>query len=224
MLNINKEIVSFQEIPLITQHAEKSVLLVRHSFRESLENGNLDPGLTVKGWEYAVECGKYLKGIKDIALGSSPRKRTIQTIQALVKGGELGEELPIVPYNALHDTAMFSPPEELYSAIENKTLPQLLKTYYSTGNASGMIGKKEFANSLLDFLTGTQFGKKNVLLASHDILLITLLLHFQVYPFRENDWFGYVQGVFLWQDQEGVWTISYAVPDKNNRELCQLFV
>lgn len=224
MLNIHNEIVSFQEIPAITQNAVKSVLLVRHSFRESLENGNLDPGLTEKGWEYAVECGKYLKGIKDIALGSSPRKRTIQTIQALVKGGELGEDLPIIPYKNLHDTAMFSPPEELFIAIDNKTLPSLLKTYYFTGNAPGMIGKKEFANSLLDFLTKTPFGKKNVLLATHDILLITLLLHFQVYPFCENDWCGYVQGAFFYQDQAGKWTIAYAVPDKDNRTKCKLFV
>ena len=87
-----------------------------------------------------------------------------------------------------------------------------------------MIDLKDFAGNLASFLTTTEFEKKNVILATHDILLIALLTYFKVYPFREDDWCGYVQGAFFYQDKTGVWTISYAVPDKNNRPQCKLFV
>ena len=225
MINVNKEIISFKEIPLLSENAGKSVLLLRHSYRESLQHGNLDPGLTAEGWEYAVECGTFLKGMKDVCFGASPRKRTIQTVQALIKGGELCEGEPLIAtFPQLHDTAMFSPPEMLGVSIAENTLSQLLRTYYATGNAPSMIGLEEFAGGLADFLTGTEFGKKNVILATHDIVLIALLSFFRVYPFREEDWCGYVQGAFLYSDKNGQWTICYAVPDKATRKECKLFV
>ena len=224
MYKVNREIISFKDIPAIADNSEKSVLLIRHSYRESLQNGNLDPGLTSEGWEYAVQCGTYLKSMKELCFGASPRKRTFQTVEAIIKGGELGEENTINPYPCLHDTAMFSPPEGLALSLENHTLPQLLKMYYSTGKAPTMIDLKDFAENLASFLTTTKFEKKNVILTTHDIILIALLTYFKVYPFREDDWCGYVQGAFFHQDQKGVWTISYAVPDKNNRPQCKLFV
>ena len=225
MLEVNREIISFKDIPAITENSNKSVLLIRHSYRASLENGNLDPALTSEGWKYAVECGSFLKGMKNVSFGSSPRRRTFQTIEAIIKGGELGDEESIIkPYPCLHDTAMFSPPEELALSLENRTLPQLLKTYYATGKAPTMIDLKDFAENLASFLTATEFEKKNVILASHDIILIALLTFYKVYPFREDDWCGYVQGAFFYQDQTGKWTIAYAVPDKDNRPKCKLFV
>jgi hypothetical protein len=87
-----------------------------------------------------------------------------------------------------------------------------------------MIDLKDYASGLADFLTQTEFEKKNVILASHDIVLIALLTYFKVYPFREDDWFGYVQGALLSSNSAGQWTISYAVPDKENRKECKLFV
>jgi broad specificity phosphatase PhoE len=225
MINVNKKIISFKDIPSLSESVRKSVLLVRHSYRESLQNGNLDPGLTAEGWDYAVECGKFLKGMKDVCFGSSPRKRTIQTVQALVKGGELQTEEPLIAeYPQLHDTAMFSPPEMLGITIADNTISQRLHTYFSTGNEPSMVALKDFAGGLADFLTGTDFGKKNVILATHDILLIALLSFFRVYPFREDDWCGYVQGAFLYQDKNGQWTICYAVPDRETRQQYKLFV
>ena len=225
MYNIHREIVSFKEIPAITEKSQKSVLLIRHSYRKSLQNGNPDPELTPEGWDYAVQCGSFLKGMKDVCFGTSPRRRTFQTIEGIIKGGELGNEESIIkPYPCLHDTAMFSPPEELALSLENRTLPQLLKTYYATGKAPTMIDLKDFAENLASFLTATEFEKKNVILASHDIILIALLTFYKVYPFREDDWCGYVQGAFFYQDQAGKWTIAYAVPDKDNRTKCKLFV
>ena len=224
-MNINHEIISFSDIPILASNAQKSVLLVRHSYRESLQNGNMDPGLTVEGFDYAVECGTFLTGLKDVCFGSSPRKRTIQTIQALAQGGNLAaKDIAIIPYDQLYDTAMFSPPEALGVAIDNHSLANLLNEYYSTGYAPGMVPLENFATNLANFLTQTKFEKKNVVLASHDIIIISLLTYFNVYKFQLNDWFGYVQGAFLYQNNNDQWTICYAVPDKNNRQVCQLFV
>ena len=225
MFNVNKEIISFNEIPAIAEKSSKSVLLVRHSYRESLQNGNLDPGLTGEGWDYAVSCGRFLKGLKDVCFGASPRKRTFQTVQALIEGGELGpKESFIEAYPRLHDTSLFSPPEMLGVTVADNTLVPLLLKYYATGSAPSMIDLKDYASGLADFLTQTEFEKKNVILASHDIVLIAFLTYFKVYTFREDDWFGYVQGALLSSDSAGQWTIAYAVPDKENRKECKLFV
>jgi hypothetical protein len=109
-------------------------------------------------------------------------------------------------------------------SVADNTLPQLLREYFTTGKAPSMIGIKDYAGSLADFLTGTRFEKKNVILATHDIVLIALLSYFRVYPFCEKDWCGYVQGAFLYSDARGQWTICYTVPDKETRKACQLFV
>ena len=87
-----------------------------------------------------------------------------------------------------------------------------------------MVALKDFAGGLADFLTGTDFGKKNVILATHDIVIIALLSFFQVYPFCADDWCGYVQGAFLYLDDSGEWTICYTVPDRETRKECKLFV
>lgn len=225
MVEVNRIIVSFKDIPQIAAKSARSVLLLRHSFRESLQEGGLDPGLTVEGWNYAEKCGKLLSGMRDVCFGASPRKRTVQTVEAMIKGGDLAGEYAIVPCPRLFDTVMFSPPEKLQEAISDQTLTPMLEEYFSTGSASGMIDMAEFAGGLLDFLTGDGFVKPNVILASHDVIIAALLLHFKVYPFElKHDWCGYVQGAFLYQDKSGVWTISYAVPDRDNRELYQLFI
>ena len=224
MIDVNKKIVSFKEIPALSENASATVLLLRHSYRESLQGG-LDPGLTEEGWAYAVECGKLLKGLKDVCFGASPRKRTFQTVEAIIEGGELPNKGGvIVPFPQLHDTSLFSPPEMLGVSVADNTLSQLLREYFTTGKAPSMIGIKDYAGSLADFLTGTRFEKKNVILATHDIVLIALLSYFRVYPFCEKDWCGYVQGAFLYSDARGQWTICYTVPDKVTRKACQLFV
>ena len=48
--------------------------------------------------------------------------------------------------------------------------------------APSMIDIKDFADGLAAFLISTNFEKKNVILSTHDIIIITLLSYFQVYP------------------------------------------
>ena len=66
-MNIVEKIISFEEAAQIANASTQSVLLLRHSYRESLANGNHDPSLTQAGWDYAVECGKLLKEIKNLS-------------------------------------------------------------------------------------------------------------------------------------------------------------
>ena len=223
MLHIHKEILSFSDMPEIAARSEKTVMLIRHSFRESLQNGSHDPGLTAEGREYALQCGTYLRGMKDICFGSSPRKRTVETIQALIDGADF-EPSEIKLHSVICDTAQFQTPEDLDITIDSGNIPELLKQYFSTGIAERMIPLPVYHKRLLDFLMTTAFEKKNAILATHDIIIAALLLPLNVYPFRQDDWCGYVQGAVLYQSSDGDWTIGYIVPDKNSRKKCELFV
>ncbi len=220
-MNIIREIISFEEAAQIANASTQSVLLLRHSYRESLANGNHDPSLTQAGWDYAVECGKFLKEMKNVCFASSPRKRTTETVQAIIRGGQLSES-EIVPHMEIHDTAMFTKPKNLADAIENNLIPTLLKEYFATGSAPGMRHIGEFAPNLLEFLTAPR-PCPNVIMSTHDIVVVALLSFYKVYNFTQNDWCGYIQGVFLYK-QEEQWHIAYTVPDKNDRKLNQLFV
>ena len=223
MLHIHKEILSFSDMPEIAAHSEKTVMLVRHSIRESLQNGSHDPGLTAEGREYARRCGTFLRGMQDICFGSSPRKRAIETIQALIDGaGFKASEIKL--HSIICDTAQFETPEDLDITLDNGNIPVLLNQYFTTGLADRMIPLPVYHKRLLEFLTTTTFEKKNTILASHDIVIAALLLPLNVYPFRQDDWCGYVQGAALYQSSDGDWTIGYIVPDKNSRKKCELFV
>ena len=221
MINVNQNIVSFNEAVKISEASDRSVLMVRHSYRESLVNGNHDPGLTAAGWEYAVECGKFLTGMKNVCFGASSRKRTVETVEALISGAKF-TATDIAHHPLLHDTAMFSKPENLGIAIENGDVPALLKSYFSTGEAPGMRPMKEFVPELLSLLCGS-FPCPNVILSTHDIVAVALLSSLHVYEFKPDDWCGYVQGAFLYQ-QNGMWNIAYCVPDTSNRPATKLFV
>ena len=221
MIRAAKEILSFEDAVKTAGISEKSVLVVRHSYRESLINGNHDPGLTAAGWDYAVECGKLLKGLPEVCFGSSSRKRTEETIQGLIRGGEFGEQ-EIVPYPVLHDTAMFTRPENEDIAIEEGRIPTLLREYFTTGCAPGMRHIQEYVPDLLSVLTADH-ARRNVVLCTHDIIVVALLSFFGVYQFAPDDWCGYIQGAFLYR-QDGSWSISYIVPDRENRKPAALFV
>lgn len=222
-LKINKNIISFSETVEAAKSSQKTRLLVRHSFRESLQHGNYDPGLTPEGFEYARQCGSLLKNMTEVCFASSSRKRTCETLQAIMEGGMFGSH-EITPCPLLHDTAIFERPETLGEIIEDGTIPRLLKEYFSTGKAAGFIDVRNFSEKLLTFLTETEFQEKNVILASHDIVIVSLLAPLEIYPFRQDDWCGYLQGTFLRQDHNGNWEIFYAVPDKNNRTVYSLFI
>ena len=51
---INKNPVPLGTIPAIADKAARTVLLVRHSIRESLRAGSVDPDLTPEGAELAM--------------------------------------------------------------------------------------------------------------------------------------------------------------------------
>ena len=220
-MKINKNIISFADIPAVAAASSKSVLLVRHSYRESLVGGNHDPSLTARGKEYAQECGNLLKGLQNVCFGASSRKRTMETVEGLITGAGFSAK-EIVPCPLLHDTAMFLKPDNLAAAIESGSIPMLLKSYFTTGTAPGMHHIKEFAPALFTFLA-SDFPCPNVVLSTHDIVVVALLSFFQVYEFKQDDWCGYIQGAFMYC-QDGEWTLAYAVPDSANRIKAQLFV
>ncbi|MBQ9088623.1 MAG: phosphoglycerate mutase family protein [Lentisphaeria bacterium] len=221
MLQIDKNIFSFADAVTTSAQSAQSVLVVRHSYRESLVNGNYDPGLTTAGWDHSVECGKLLQSWQNVAYGASSRQRTIETLRGLICGANLPEQ-EITPYALLHDTAMFTKPENLELAIERGTVPALLKEYFTTGTAPGMRHINEYVPELLTSLT-TPTSANNLLLCTHDIVIVALLSFFKVYNFTPEDWCGYIQGAFLYR-QNGTWNIAYAVPDKSKREPYSLFV
>lgn len=221
MMNIVKEILSFPETVAASEKAKKSVWLLRHSMRESLTAG-LDPGLTREGKFFAQECGAMLAGIDKPFFGASPRLRCIETVKAIMEGGNYGEN-PITTFPELHDTALFDPPDALGRAVTEGNTAQLLAEYFSKGTAPEMIPLEEFSSRLLTFLKNVS-GSRNTMLITHDIIAVSLMLPHKVYDFQQDDWCGYVQGAFLFLDENEVWNLAYTLADKQNRKKYQLFI
>ena len=221
-IKVQKGILSFKDIPSKAAKADQTVLLLRHSMRRSLNEGTFDPGLTPEGTAYAVECGRLLAGLPDVCFGASPRLRTIETARCLMQGGGFPES-EISLYPQIRDTAIFTRPENLDIALTNGNVPQLLQAYFLTGKAEGMIDLPTASGNLLSFLTRTEFPSSCVVLTTHDIICATLLLVHAVYPFRLDDWCGYIQGGALFCHQ-GSWELYYTVPDSENRPKYTLFV
>ena len=223
-MNIHPEILSFAEIPALAEKSRRSVLLLRHSIRESLVNGNYDPGLTAEGRKYAVDCGKLLTGLNDVSFGASPRRRTIETAQALMEGGNFPASQDIRLCPEIYDHSMFDSPQALEQAIDNGTIPRLFRQYFTTGKAESMIDAELFVEGLLKFLTQSKFATKNTILCTHDIVIVTLLFFSKVRLFTPDDWCGYVQGAALFLDNDNTWRLAYTVPDAANRQPYSLFV
>lgn len=221
-LQIKKKILSFLDIPALAARSEKSVLLLRHSMRESLNHGT-DPVLTPEGTAFARQCGTLLAGLSEAGFGASPRKRAILTAEALKQEIDpAAGETAVFP--ELSDTAMFMRPDMLDSALRNSNIPDVLREYFTTGHTEGLIDRKDFASGLLQFLTSTDLKSKNTILITHDILIVCLLTHLKVYPFELTDWCGYIQGAALFRSAEGVWSVWYSVPDAANRPKTALFI
>ena len=220
-LAVHTEILSFRNMPLLAEKFDRTVLLLRHSMRETLNHG-LDPGLTAEGRNYALQCGKLLSGLADVSFGASPRKRTIETAQALQQGGKLGNS-GIAVYTEIQDTALFTRPENLEIAIKSGKVPEILKEYFTTGKAPGTLDLADYSEKLLNFLAGTKFRTRNTILLSHDIICASLLLPQKVYPFKLDDWCGYIQGAAL-LITDGTCHLYYIVPSAENRQKSALFV
>jgi broad specificity phosphatase PhoE len=221
-LQIEKKLLSFRDIPTLADRSEKSVLLLRHSMRVSLNHGT-DPVLTPEGTAFARQCGTLLAGLSEAGFGASPRKRAILTAEALKQEIDpAAGETAVFP--EISDTAMFVRPDMLDAALRNSNITDLLREYYTMGHTEGLIDRRDFASELLQFLTSTDFKSRNTILITHDILIVCLLTHLKVYPFEFNDWCGYVQGAALFRSADGVWSVRYAVPDAANRPKTALFV
>ena len=220
-LVISTRILSFNDMPELSKQFDRTVLLLRHSMRETLNHG-LDPGLTAEGRDYALQCGKLFTGLTDVSFGASPRKRTIETAQALQEGGVLGNsEIDI--YTGIQDTSLFSRPENLALSLQQGNLPEILGKYFTEGKAPGTIDLADYSEQLLNFLTETKFKTKNTILLSHDIICASLLLPHKVYPFKLDDWCGYIQGGALLFSGENCY-LHYIVPSAANRKKSALFV
>ena len=221
-LHVGNKILSFREIQDLAAGSEKSVLLLRHSMRASLNHGT-DPVLTPEGTAFAHQCGRRLAGLSEAGFGSSPRKRAILTAEALKQEiSPAPAETAVFPEIA--DTAMFIRPDLLDAALKKHNIPEILQEYFTTGHAEGLIDRKDFASGLLKFLTNTDFKSRNMILIAHDILIVCLLTYLKVYPFVMDDWCGYIHGAALFRSHGGGWSIYYTVPDASNRPKTAVFV
>jgi len=225
-METESRMITFQEITERAVRSERTVLLLRHSMRESLKNGTSDPPLTPEGLEYARECGGRLAGLPgNTGFGASPRKRTVQTAESLRQGIAAvggGKEIRLFP--EISDTAMFEKPEELEMVLREYDIPALLRQYYSTGKVAGLKELESFADGLARFLTKTDFGCRNMILVTHDILIAALLTARKVRTITLDDWCGYLEGAALFRARDGVWTLGYAVPDLRTRKKASLFI
>jgi len=227
-LQISRQILSFRDVSERAVNSEKTVLLLRHSFRESLRNGNLDPDLTDEGKEYARHCGRLLAGMnapgRTACFGSSPLLRTRRTAECIMQGGGF-PDTDIVNYHEIGDYAMFQNREQVIEVQKHPDdIPAMLRRYYGTGSAPGMKNLADYTAELTDFLTDGRLNADNAICLTHDIIVAALLISRNVYPFCPEDWCGYVQGAALFRNHSGEWTMAYAVPETDKRVNTPLFI
>lgn len=227
MLNsiaVNREPVLLGSIPALAEASDRTVLVVRHSIRESLRAGSIDPDLTPEGAELARRCGRLLSGLgNDIVFAASPRTRTRRTAQCMMEGGGFPrQEVRDCP--ELGDLTIFAHPVDFVAMLRTRNTEKVMREYFSTGHAKGLKDMRSFAEELLSFLTGTPFPASRTVIVSHDVLAMSILSALEVRRFLIEDWCGYLHGVLLTRGQDGKWTAAYAVPDYDAGKKHRLFV
>jgi len=221
---VNPAPVLFGDIPALANDSDRTVLLVRHSIRESLRSGSVDPDLTPDGAELAVRCGRLLSGLgKDVLFGASPRTRTRNTARRVMEGGGFPRQ-DVRDCPELGDLTIFSHPVDFEAMLRTHNTENVMREYFSTGHAEGLKDMRPFAAELLEFLTGTPFPASRAVFVSHDVLAMTILSALGVRKFSVDDWCGYLHGVLLTRGREGIWTAAYAVPDFDAGKKHRLFV
>ena len=211
-------------IPATVNHPARTVLVLRHSIRESLRAGSVDPDLTPEGRDLAMRCGSLLAGLGgDVLFGASPRKRTRNTALCMMKGGGFPSR-PLLESPELGDLTIFSRPVDFEAMLRTHNTENVMHEYFSTGHAEGLKDMQPFASELLDYLTETPFPAVHMVFISHDVLAMSILSALGVRSFSVDDWCGYLHGVLLTQDHEGKWTAAYAVPDYDAGKTYRLFV
>ena len=223
-ISIHTETVYYHDIPALADASVRTVLAVRHSIRESLRGGTIDPSLTEEGVALARKCGKELSGLgDDVSFGASPRLRTRQTAQYMIEGGGFRAGT-VMDCPALVDMAIFETTADLAEMLRTRSTEPALRQYYATGHADGLKDVKPFSEELLHYLTETRFETDRTVLVTHDVLIMAVLSALGVRQFTPEDWCGYLHGVLLTLDGAGAWTASYAVPDHDRGKTYRLFV
>ncbi len=221
---VNREPVLLGEIPVLADASDRTVLVLRHSIRESLRVGSVDPDLTPEGAALALRCGRLISGLgDDILFAASPRTRTRRTAQCMMEGGGFPRR-DVVDCPALGDLTIFSRPVDFEAMLRTHNTENVMREYYSTGHADGLKDMRPFAEELLNFLIGTPFPASRTVIVSHDVLAMVILSALGVRTFSIEDWCGYLHGVLLTLGRDGVWTAAYAVPDYDAGKKHRLFV
>ena len=227
MLNsiaVNREPVLLGNIHALADDSARTVLVLRHSIRESLRAGSVDPDLTPEGVELAERCGRLLSGLgNDVFFAASPRTRTRRTAQCMINGGGF-QQRDVVDCPELGDLTIFARPVDFEAMLRTHNTVPVMREYYSTGHAEGLKDMRLFAEELLSFLTGTPFPASRTVIVSHDVLAMVILAALGVRAFTIEDWCGYLHGVLLTRGRDGIWTAAYAVPDYDAGKKHRLFV
>ena len=227
MLNsiaVNREPVLLGDIPALAEASDRTGLVLRHSIRESLRAGSVDPDLTPEGEELARRGGRLLSGLgNDILFAASPRIRTRRTAECMMEGGRFPrQEVRDCP--ELGDLTIFAHPVDFEAMLRTRNTENVMREYVSTGHAEGLKDMRPFAEELLSFLTGTPFPASRTVIVSHDVLAMSILSALGVRRFLIEDWCGYLHGVLLTRGRDGKWTAAYAVPDFDAGNKHRLFV
>jgi len=221
---VNRQPVLLGSIPALADASDRTVLVVRHSIRESLRAGSVDPDLTPEGTALAHRCGRLLSGLgNDVLFAASPRTRTRRTAQCMMEGGGFPRR-DVLDCPELGDLTIFSSPVDFEAMLRTRNTENVMREYYSTGHAEGLKDLRPFAAELTGFLTGTPFPASRTVIVSHDVLAMVILSALGVRTFSIEDWCGYLHGVLLTRGHDGVWTAAYAVPDYDAGKKHRLFV
>ena len=223
-VRINSTPVLYSAIPAFTDHSVRTVLMVRHSIRESLRAYSVDPALTPEGEALARRCGKLLSGLgNDVSFGASPRRRTRDTARCLIEGGGFrAQDIRDCP--EIGDLTIFSREIDFEAMLRTHNTENVMREYFSTGHAEGLKDMHPFGTRILEFLTGDVFDTPCSVFVSHDVLAMAALAAIGVRGFSNDDWCGFLHGILLTRDADGVWTAAYTLPDYDVGKKYRLFV
>ena len=222
-IRINPAPVLFSDIPALAETSDRTVLMVRHSIRESLRALSIDPALTPEGEELARRCGKLLSGLGDVSFGASPRRRTRDTARCLIEGGGFrANDIRDCP--EIGDMTIFQHEVDFEAMLRTHNTENVMREYFSTGHADGLKDMRPFGAQILTFLTSEVFRTPRSVFVSHDVLAMAALGALGVRTFSNDDWCGFLHGILLSRDADGVWTAAYAIPDFDEGKKYRLFV
>ena len=223
-IRINPKPVLLGSVSAYADASVRTILVLRHSIRESLRAGSVDPDLTPEGAELAKRCGRLLAGLGDeVIFGASPRKRSHNTALCMMRGGGFPVR-PVMKCPELGDLTIFSRPVNFEAMLRTRNTENVMREYFSAGHAEGLKDMRPFAAELLKYLTETTFPASRMVFISHDVLAMSILSDLGVRAFSVEDWCGYLHGLLLTQAPDGVWTAAYAVPDYDTGRTHRLFV